>query len=93
MTLVFRALLFPAAFVCSALAFPAVVAARAIAGVPAAERLAWELDGTWFDNLKNIWTELIRADPQWWGKCLAFIILSLIATNIYLLLKRRKQGD
>jgi hypothetical protein len=32
-----------------------------------------------YHDLKNLWTELVRADAQWFGKFLAFVIMVQMA--------------
>lgn len=76
------ALLLPAAFICSAVSFPAMLFERPFPVLPSAERLAWEHERTWFHNLKNITTEFLRADSQWWSKFLSFCVLVLIVTTL-----------
>lgn len=67
------------AFLCAAVAFPAMIATKKERwpAPPPPEKIAWQHDGTWFHNLKNLWTETIRADCEWWGKFLAFAICVL----------------
>lgn len=69
--------LWPVAMLAAASAFPAMLFERVLPRMP--DHIRWTLnigpDDTTYHFLKNIWTELIRADPQWWGKCLAFVIV------------------
>lgn len=66
------------AFLCAATAFPAMLFERALPRPPVVppERIAWQADRSWYHNMKNYWTEHVRAgahaDSQWWGKCIAF---------------------
>lgn len=69
------ALLLPLAMLCSAISFPAMLFERAVPRMPPVERLKWEDDESWFHNLKNITTEFVRADPQWWSKFLCALVL------------------
>lgn len=75
-------LLLPLAMLCSAVSFPAMLFERALPRMPPVERLKWDDDESWFHNLKNISTEFMRADPQWWSKFLCFCILVLICVSI-----------
>lgn len=67
------------AFLCAASAFPAMIATakERWPAKPAPERIAWEPDETWYHNMKNEWSEALRADCEWWGKFLAFVIVVL----------------
>lgn len=82
MGLLASALLLPLAMLCSAISFPAMLFERAVPRLPPVERLKWDDDESWFHNLKNITTEFMRADPQWWSKCLCFCVLVLILTTL-----------
>lgn len=77
--------LWPLAMLAAASAFPAMLFDRVLPRMPDPAR--WHLnispDDSWYHFLKNIWTELIRADPQWWGKCLAFVIVLQAAVIIW----------
>ena len=60
-------------FFCAATAFPLMLFERVFPYRPEPERIEWEDDKTWYHNYKNIWTESVRADSQWYGKMLAFL--------------------
>lgn len=74
MTILASVLLLPVAALCSAVAFPAMLFERVFPLAPSLERLKWEDDRSYFHNLKNITTEFLRADPQWWSKFLSFAL-------------------
>ena len=62
------------AFLCAATAFPAMPFERAWPYAPAPDKIAREPGTTSYHFYKNIWTESVRADCQWMGKFLAFVI-------------------
>lgn len=70
-------------------AFPAMLFERFLPRFPTPDR--WKADGSWYHYAKNVWTELIRADPQYWGKLLAFIILLYAGKGIYSWLRKPQQ--
>ena len=37
--------------------------------------VVWLPQRSWFHNYKNLWTKTLRADCEWWGKFLAFVIV------------------
>ena len=63
------------AALCSGTAFPAMLFERFKPIAPDPSKLEWEDDRTWYHNMKNITTESIRADSQWYSKFLCFVIL------------------
>lgn len=80
----------PFAFICAAVSFPVMPFKKDKDGkidgrwLPNIEKLEpdtfpriWE-PGRLFHDLKNLWVELYDADPQWWAKGSAFVILILI---------------
>lgn len=67
---------------CSAVGFLKMWKLRWLPHTPAPERVAWQYDGGWFHNLKNLTTEAVRADPQWWGKFLSFVIVTLLIWGV-----------
>lgn len=62
------------AFFCAALGFTVQWREQWLPAKPLPESVAWQSKRSWFHNMKNLWTETIRADCEWWGKCLAFVI-------------------
>jgi transposase len=68
------------AFFCAALGFTVQWREQWLPASPAPERIAWEHDRSWFHNMKNLWTENIRADCEWWGKFFAFTTVVLAIT-------------
>jgi len=42
---------------------------------PPAHKIAWDATETWYHNYKNLTTETLRADCQWWSKFLAFALV------------------
>jgi hypothetical protein len=71
------------AFLCAATAFPAMLFERLAPIGPEPHLIAGEPDRTFYHNSKNIWTETLRADEQWWGKLLAFVICVLGVAAIF----------
>lgn len=70
-------------------AFPAMLFERTLPLLPVAERFTKDMEGrSWYHFLKNVWTELIRADAQWWGKFLAFLILTYSLKSLYNLIRK-----
>lgn len=69
------------AFLCAATAFPAMLFERATPIWPTCAQIEHDMPPltiwTAYHHYKNIWTETLRADCQWWGKFLAFVITSL----------------
>lgn len=74
------------AMVCAAVAWPVMPFERLVPYAPDPEKLARET-GTWFHLKKDLWTETVRADCQWWGKLLAFVIIVQFSLIGYLALK------
>ena len=70
------------AFICAATAFPAMLFERFKPLAPDPMRIAFDLGRSWYYNYKNLWTETLRADCQWWGKFLAFVITSLVVIAV-----------
>ena len=70
------------AFICAATAFPAMLFERFKPFAPDPMRIAFDLGWSWYHNYKNLWTETLRADCQWWGKFLAFVITSLVVIAV-----------
>lgn len=62
-------------FLCAATAFPLMLVERVFPYKPEPHKIEWDYGRTWYHNLKNVWTESVRADSQWYGKLLAFIIV------------------
>lgn len=73
----------PIALLASAFSFPAMlVGRRYLPELPSADRVAWE-PGSIFHNLKNVTTEMYRADPMWWSKGSCFVIAVLTIVVIF----------
>ena len=66
-------LLFLSSFA-SAVSFPKMLTERLLPVPPTIDRVAWQDQETVYHNLKNFTTETLRADCQWWSKCLSFIL-------------------
>ena len=65
-------------------AMPKMLFERILPRLPEMEKFTFEMEGrSWYHFGKNIYTELIRADPQWWGKFLFFIILAFSLKAVY----------
>ena len=78
------AFLLPIALLASAVSFPAMLFERAFPRWPSSEalirgmpRLTWR---TAYHHLKNITTECVRADAQWWSKFFCFALLVAVLT-------------
>lgn len=70
----------PAALLASATAFPAMLFERALPIWPTAEKLAEGMEPSdWYKRpyhfLKNITSECVRADAQYWAKLFCFVVL------------------
>jgi hypothetical protein len=52
---------------------------------PPADKIAWQAGKGRYHNYKNWATESVRADAQWWAKCLCFALLVLLLIDIGLL--------
>lgn len=65
------------AFLCSATAFPAMLFERVLPNKPDPMKIAFDPGRSWYHNFKNVTSETLRADCQWWSKCLAFVIVLL----------------
>jgi hypothetical protein len=80
------ALLLPIALLCSAIGFTVQWREQWVPAPPTSERLwrgidpppktPWAFLRWLFHFLKNVSTEYVRADSEWWSKFLAFIILT-----------------
>jgi hypothetical protein len=70
------------AFLCAAIAFPAMLFERTLPLGPTPERVAYDGSRSLFHHYKNIWTESLRADEQWWGKLLAFAVVVLAVSHV-----------
>jgi hypothetical protein len=72
----------PAAMFCSAVGFTVQWREQWLPARPDPAALVPEHSGSWFHYLKNITTEWVRADAEWWSKFLCFIALTGWATAI-----------
>ena len=70
------------AFICAATAFPAMLFERFKPLAPDPMKIAFDPGRSWYHNYKNLWTETLRADCQWHGKFLAFVITSLVVIAV-----------
>ena len=70
------------AFLCSASAFPAMLFERVKPCAPDPMRIAFDPGRTFYHNYKNLSTEYVRADSQWWSKFLAFVIVALAIVGV-----------
>jgi len=64
-------------FICAASAFPLMLFERFKPLAPDPMKIAFDPGRSAYHNYKNLWTETLRADCQWLGKFLAFLITSL----------------
>ena len=71
------------AFLCSAIGFTVQWREQWLPKPPTAEALAPETPGSWFHGMKNVTTEWFRADPEWWSKFCAFVIVLTLAKAIH----------
>lgn len=71
--------LLPVAMTCSAIGFTVQWREQWLPDKPTPEALAPEHPGSWFHRMKNITTEWVRADPEWWSKFLCFTTLLGVA--------------
>lgn len=67
-------LLLPFAIIASGLSFPKMFR-NDKPDWPEPEAYAWQEGRTLYHGLKNITTEVVRGDPQYWSKGLSFCIL------------------
>ena len=74
------------AIVASAISFPAMVLTeRALPNTANLKPDSWARirePGQSFHDLKNLTTELVRADPQWWSKAFSFAALGSAAATL-----------
>lgn len=76
------------AFILSALSFPGQIK-EFPPHQPAPERIAWEADRSWTHNMKNLTSETVRADVEFWSKGMLFVIMLEFATIVVLLAKKK----
>lgn len=88
----YKSWMVPIGFLSAAVAMPAMLFERLLPRWPDMERFYVGIaeDDTWYHFWKNIWTELIRADPQWWGKFLAFVIIMELLVIAWLAVRKKK---
>jgi len=65
------------AFLCSATAFPAMLFERLLPNKPDPMKVAFDPGRSWYHNYKNITSETVRADCQYFSKFFAFVIVAL----------------
>lgn len=63
------------AMVCSAVGFTVQWREQWLPARPDPAALVPEHSGSWFHYLKNITTEWVRADAEWWSKFFCFLLL------------------
>jgi hypothetical protein len=73
------------AFLCSAIGFTVQWREQWLPARPSPESLIPEYPGSWFHAMKNITTEWVRADPEWFGKAFSFAILVQFVAIVMLL--------
>jgi hypothetical protein len=76
-------------------AFPSMILFERLRPIrPTAEKLAQGIgpDSSWYHIAKNFYTEMLRADAQWWGKCLSFLIVALVINAFYNRYKELRNG-
>lgn len=64
-----------AGFLLAALSFPLMPMKRWLPRKPSKADLEWDRSRWFTHNLVNEWVEWVDADPQWWAKCLAFLLV------------------
>ncbi len=62
---------------CAASAFPVMLFERFKPLAPDPMKIAFDPGRSAYHNYKNLWTKTLRADCQWWGKFLAFAVVTL----------------
>lgn len=81
-----RVLMMLLAIVVSGVSFPLMIAGeRALPNLEKVKADTWprlEAPGAFLHDLKNLTTELVRADAQWWSKAGAFAGLAAIVLLI-----------
>lgn len=65
------------------LSFPLILFERLFPYKPSEEALKWDDSRWWTHNVLNTWTEYIRADSQYWGKLLSFLIFLMTGITIW----------
>jgi hypothetical protein len=65
--------LLPFAWLASALGFTVQWREQWLPARPDPAALVPEHPGSWFHFLKNVTTECVRADPEWWSKFFCFL--------------------
>lgn len=65
------------AFLCSATAFPAMLFERLLPNKPDPMKVAFDPGRSWYHHYKNISSETVRADCQYFSKFFAFVIVAL----------------
>jgi hypothetical protein len=75
------------AFLISALSFPGQFFGEFPPKAPDPERIEWEADRSWFHNTKNLATETVRADCEFWQKCFGFVILAQFILFIVVIIR------
>lgn len=64
-----------AGFLLAALSFPLMPMKRWLPRKPIPDLVERDPSEAWTHHAINVWVESVRADPQWWGKCLAFLLV------------------
>lgn len=77
------------AMLCSAISFTVQWREQWLPEPPEPERIAWEHNRSWFHNMKNLTTETIRADAEFWSKALLFVIVVQFLVIVALFIVKR----
>lgn len=64
-----------AAFLCCAVSGTVQWREQLVPRRPPPERVVWDPTRSWFHNMKNEWSESLRANCEYWGKHLALVIV------------------
>lgn len=76
-----------AAFFLSGVSFPGQFFGEFPPKAPDPERIEWEKDRSRFHNMKNLTSETVRADVEFWSKCFLFVILAQLLLFIVVIIR------
>lgn len=78
----------PLAMLAGVLAFPLrVILEQELPDLPTHDKLDKGIkpEDTFYHWLKNLLTELFRADPRWWAQCMVFVVCVLLLIILFLI--------
>lgn len=70
------------AFIIAGLKFPAIGRGPDLSGIPADTWPRLREPGRWLHDMTNLAVETVRADAQWWAKCLSGLNMALLVALI-----------